>query len=149
MEREERADGRAEAERADEWLRHELEPTATQVARVARGALGDGAARRAPRRTWWVVPAAAAATLALVAVGSVWLAGRHGSRAGVPAAVAGGEAGVPVLTNVGGTVELRLLPEPSAVRPPDGGTTVFNRNGLVIAVVTDGAVRYMVIGGGT
>jgi hypothetical protein len=149
VEKEVKTEARAGAERADEWVRRELAPAAVQVARVVHGALRDGAERRVPGPLRWVVPAAGAAVLTLLAAGTVWLVARHGSRAGVPVAAAGGEAGVPVLTNVDGVVELRLPPEPPAVRPPEGGTTVFNRDGLVVAVVTGGAVRYMVIGGGT
>jgi hypothetical protein len=149
VEREVKTEARAGAERADEWVRRELAPGAAQVAHVVRGALRDGAVRRVPWPLRWVVPAAGAAVLTLLAAGTVWLAARHGGRAGRHLSAPSAGTGEPVLTNADGVVELRLPPEPPAVPPPNGGTTVFNRDGLVVAVVTDGAVRYMVIGGGT
>jgi hypothetical protein len=143
-----RAGNPEDPERADEWLRRHLGPTTGQVARVVRGAMAAGKEVPAPARRGWAQPAAVVAALALLAAGLVFLAT---DRAAIPGDVLHRQLAVetaPTITNVSGVVELRLHPV-LAAGPARCGVAVFNSDGLVAAEVTNGGIRYVLVGGDT
>jgi len=143
-------------ETIDEWLRLHLKASPKQVDRVVRGALD--AERSAPalkRIPWWRTAVVVSAALALLAVMLVLFIPER-SRLPGPTLHRNGSRGiVATITNQSGQVELRLHPVPGVGFPVDrerGSTTepsatIFNQDGLVVARVTNGDVRYLMIGG--
>jgi len=136
----------------DGWLREGLAPEEDQVRRVVRHAL-RAEPGLAPARGWdWRLPAAAA-SLALLAWGFLFLSHHQKPQVIQQAHIV--QSPVALITNASGAVELVLPPAPSqdAVRRPgahaQGVVEIFNRDGCMAAVLPEGRVRYWIIGGDT
>ena len=151
--------GEATPEDVDAWLRRHLAPSPEQVDRVVRRALSVGRAVPAPTRVSLRTTTLAAVLAGVLAVLLALALMRSDREILGPPRPFGGGSGSPgvaaVITNRSGRVELRL-PAGAELRPSTGAAgarpeeiaaTIFNRGGLVAARVTDGGVRYMVIGG--
>jgi hypothetical protein len=137
----------------EEWLRASLAPPDRQVRRVVRHALL--AERKAEARMGWGWRlSATTVALAMLALGFATLNLRqkprevgHGPIGDRPAAL---------ITNASGRIEL-VRPEEVSARGaelgleshPVGVVEIFNRDGCLAAVLPEGRVRYLIIGGDT
>ena len=138
----------------EDWLREGLAPEEDQVRRVVRHALRSER-EAAPTRGWgggWRLPAAAAA-MALLAWGFLSLSRPQKPQVIQQAHVV--QRPVALITNATGEVELVVPyagPLETARRPggrAPGVVEIFNRDGCMAAVLPEGRVRYLIIGGDT
>jgi len=142
----------------DEWLRRELEPSPERVSRIVRRALAE---KERPCPEWktlsWRSAAAVPAAVALLALLLIlFVPERHHPPLAVSLKDESREIAA-TITNESGEVELRLpagtgagfaaFGEPTS--PIEPRAELVNQNGLMIARVTEGGVRYIVIGGRT
>jgi len=140
-------------EAIDLWLRRELEPRPEQVSRVVQRALtADESIPESKRVSWRTAVLVATGTSVVVVLLTVIVARfvHEPSRPPVPPGERDGPTEIAAtITNQSGEVELRLHAGTGEERivPAGPSIRIFNQGGLVAAAVTNGGIRYMVIGG--
>jgi hypothetical protein len=145
-------------ERVDEWLRPRLDPSPDRVNRMVRRALVEKErSRPETKKPSWRPAAAVSAAVATLALALVLLLPKR-SHPPFPVPAGNGSKDIAAtITNESGEVELRLhagakagieaFPSPASRIEPSAA--LINQNGMVMARVTEGGVRYIVIGGRT
>ncbi|MEW6364225.1 MAG: hypothetical protein AB1714_06255 [Acidobacteriota bacterium] len=149
--------GEMRPEEVDDWLRHQLEPSPEQASRVVQRALAAERYIPESRGFSWRTAAVAAICVSVFAVLLAVILMRFVHERSRPPGPVEDGSGSPeiaaIITNQSGQVELRLpagtgLPAGAERIPPRRpSAAIFNLDGLVVARVTDGGVRYIVIGG--
>jgi hypothetical protein len=136
-----------------DWLREGLDPTDEQVRRVVGRAL-LAEPEGVPRERWGWRLSAAVAALAMLAFGFAALILTQKQREkGRPQE---GHHPVALITNVSGRIKL-VRPQTVSERGAelglgshrDGVVEIFNRDECLAAVLPEGKVRYLIIGGDT
>ncbi len=154
----EATDPETERGMVDDWLRRQLEPSPERVSRIVRRALTEKEQFRPARKilSWRSAAAVSAAVAALALLLILFVPGRHYLPSAASLKDGSGEIAA-TITNESGEVELRLQagtgagfsafgePKPSI----EYRVELVNQDGLLVARVTGGGVRYIVIGGRT